>query len=412
MTTADFRQYLMPADSPRIGMARNVDPQTYAARMLATPGATALRAEWQQRLDEPLRGITADGIVQEGLFPLLDEGFEVKAAMDAAFALLETLTEAQRSHVHYPIDAKQWRAWYNPEIPFNDFGVRLEDTSEASKDAFMQMLRACTSDKGFSKVQQLMIANLFLGELYDVTNIMNEWSFHLLMFGTPSTTEPWGWSIYGHHVGFCCFILGRQMVISPTFMGVEPNIIDRGDGHPFSLFTEEERLGLELMQSLPADMQERATIYKLMEDPAMPPERFNFADQRHLGGAFQDNRIIPLEGVCVSEFDEAQRQKLLQTIETFIEHLPDGRRAARMKLIEHHLDETWWNWIGGCGDDDPFYYRIQSPVVMIEFDHHSGMWLTNEQPAKFHIHTITRIPNGNDYGNALLRQYQSRYTRQ
>ena len=53
----------------------------------------------------------------------------------------------------------------------------------------------------------------------------------------------------------------------------------------------------------------------------------------------------------------------------------------------------------------PFYYRIQSPVVFIEFDHHAGVFLTNAEPAKFHVHTIVRTPNGNDYGVDLLRQH-------
>ena len=48
-------------------------------------------------------------------------------------------------------------------------------------------------------------------------------------------------------------------------------------------------------------------------------------------------------------------------------------------------------------------YRIQSPVTFIEFDHHTGVFLTNDEPAKFHVHTIVRTPNGNDYGLDLLR---------
>jgi hypothetical protein len=44
-------------------------------------------------------------------------------------------------------------------------------------------------------------------------------------------------------------------------------------------------------------------------------------------------------------------------------------------------------------------------VIMVEFDHHSGVWLSNQQPAKCHIHTIVRTPNGNDYGKDLLRQH-------
>ena len=408
MISKDFRDYLLPADSPRILNARGLDPITYSKPILATERAIALNAEWQGRYNEPFKGLTADGTTVEGLFALEDEGFDPTPAFEAMQAMLSALSPGQVRKLSYAVDANEWRGWYNPEIVFNDHGVRLETMPEAARSAFLDLLAACTSEKGFTKVRQLLSANLYLGELYDLKNIMNEWSFHFLMFGTPSTTQPWGWSIYGHHVAFNCFILGRQMVISPTFMGVEPNVIERGTGDSFTLFTEEERLGLKLMQSLSQEHRDRATIYKLMVDPAMPPGRFNFADQRHLGGAFQDNRVIPLEGAKASELSADQRATLLALIETFYEHLPDGPRAALMARVAKHLDETWWSWIGGHGNDDPFYFRIQSPVIMLEFDHHDGMWLTNEEPAKFHIHVISRVPNGNDYGRALLKLYREK----
>jgi hypothetical protein len=51
--------------------------------------------------------------------------------------------------------------------------------------------------------------------------------------------------------------------------------------------------------------------------------------------------------------------------------------------------------------------------VFIEFDHHAGVFLTNAEPAKFHVHTIVRTPNGNDYGIDLLRLHyaQARHHR-
>jgi len=42
----------------------------------------------------------------------------------------------------------------------------------------------------------------------------------------------------------------------------------------------------------------------------------------------------------------------------------------------------------------PFYYKIQHSVILIEFDHHSGVSLSNEEPEKFHVHTIVRTPEG------------------
>ena len=406
MTSTDFRDYVLPDSNDRVGRSRGLDPVTYSAPILATPRAIALKAEWDRLLAAPFVGVTHDGTPESGLYALADEGFDPAPAVAAAEAMLATMTPAERAAVSKPLDAPEWRAWYNPELVFNENGVRLEHLSAATRDLFWDLLAASTSARGFTRIRQLMKANLFLGELYDLRQIMNEWSYHFQIYGTPSDTAPWGWQIYGHHVGFNVLILGRQMVIAPVFMGTEPNEIRLASGESFAMFKAEERQGLALMQSLPADLRARATIYMRMEDPAMPDWRFNFADQRHLGGAFQDNRVVPVEGVCASEFDEGQRAALLALCETFHDHWPDGPRAARMAQIAAHLDRTWFSWIGGHGDDDPFYFHIHSPVAMLEFDHHSGMWLSNDAPAKFHVHVIARLPNGNDYGKALIAAYR------
>ena len=44
-------------------------------------------------------------------------------------------------------------------------------------------------------------------------------------------------------------------------------------------------------------------------------------------------------------------------------------------------------------------------MLIIEFDHHAGVFLGNAEPEKFHVHTLVRTPNGNDYGMALVRQH-------
>lgn len=406
--SADYRDYILSEENDRVGKSRGLDPITYSRPILSTDRAIALKAEWDRLQDEPFVGITTDGTVEAGCFVLEDQGFDVETAVSAAEALLSTLSPAERVRAMKPLDSRNWRGWYNPELVFNTEGIRLETVADASRDAFLELLAACTSARGFQKIRRLMKANLFLGELYDLRQIMSEWTYHFELFGEPSLTSPWGWHIYGHHIGFNVLIIGPQLVIAPTFMGTEPNDIALSSGEHFSLFKEEEAQGLALMQSLSPEQQARAKIFELMEDPAMPAWRFNFADQRHLGGAFQDNRHIPLEGLCASELSAGQRRALLELCETFCCHWPDGPRSARMRQIEAYLDRTWFSWIGGHGDDDPFYYHIHSPVVMLEFDHHSGMWLSNTEPAKFHIHVISRIPNGNDYGKALIALHQAR----
>jgi hypothetical protein len=137
----------------------------------------------------------------------------------------------------------------------------------------------------------------------------------------------------------------------------------------------------------------------------LPEGRRHFADNLHLGGAFQDNRIVPYEGLKGSELSALQRRELMDLVDKYFMSLPDGPRQARLAEVEKHLSDTHFCWIGGFSEESPFYYRVQSPVTFIEFDHHAGVFLTNAEPAKFHVHTIVRTPNGNDYGFDLLRQH-------
>ncbi|KAF5137979.1 hypothetical protein E5D57_001758 [Metarhizium anisopliae] len=120
----------------------------------------------------------------------------------------------------------------------------------------------------------------------------------------------------------------------------------------------------------------------------MPYGRWNHDDQRHLCGAYRDNRIVRYEGVPVSEFTQDQRDLVDKILHQYLLYLPEKARLIRLAHIKSLYHETYFSWIGGFANEDAFYYRLQSAVVIIEFDHHSGVFLTNEEPAKFHIHTL------------------------
>ena len=100
---------------------------------------------------------------------------------------------------------------------------------------------------------------------------------------------------------------------------------------------------------------------------------------------------------------------LRDLIGTYVGWQRDGHAALKMAEIDRHLDDTYLTWIGAVADDGPFYYRVHSPVVLIEFDHHPGIVFDNLEPSPNHIHTVVRTPNGGDYGVDLLRQHHERF---
>lgn len=311
------------------------------------------------------------------------------------------MDDQQRLKTCYHIDSPEWRTWSNPEFLLSDKGIRLDEITPELRASVLKVLETTLSPEGYEKAISAMRVNHFLGELVQSPAVMNEFSYNFVLFGAPSTTRPWGFSFYGHHLCLNVLLYKTQIVVSPWFTGAEPNLIDEGPYKGTRILENEETLGLRLMQSLSPEQQARAQVYKQMEDPAMPHGRWNHDDQRHLCGAYRDNRIVPYEGILVSEMTPSQQDVVLAICGEYLLYLPERARRQRLEQIRGWFRETYFCWIGGFGDEDPFYYRVQSPVVVAEFDHHSGVFLTNGQPAKFHIHTLLRTPNGGDYGVAL-----------
>ena len=131
-----------------------------------------------------------------------------------------------------------------------------------------------------------------------------------------------------------------------------------------------------------------------------------------MAAANQDNLVLDYEGIKGSDLSSQQRLHLLNTIRSFVGALRDPHAEVTMEEIGQHIDDTYFAWVGESRDDSVFYYRIHSPVILIEFDHQGPVGTLHKNPAgvptRDHIHTIVRTPNGNDYGKDLLAQHLAR----
>lgn len=411
MSTPSFRDFLFAPDHPRVADIRGLDAREYAQAATTDSFAGPMIEGWKKLYPRPFVGITSDGQRREGLYPLVPArtGEEAPTAemVAAAEKLLAILAPGQAAKLSYPVDAPEWQSWANPEFMQHDTGLRLDELEPAARDAVLAVVEASLSAEGFRLVRNLMRINGFLGDLVDLPLLMNEFSYNFALYGEPSETGPWGWQIFGHHAAMNCLVAGTQLVISPVFLGAEPDMIDAGPHQGVTVFKERIALARQVMAALPAGQRDEATVFESMVDPAMPEGRIHPGDERHLGGCFQDNRVIPYEGIRVGSMPPAARTVLDAVVEDFIAYLPAGPRAARRREIQEHYNESWFSWIGGWEGQEAFYFRLQSPVVVLELDHHTGVFLSNDQPAPFHMHTVVRTPNGNDYGRELVRQFPS-----
>jgi hypothetical protein len=347
---------------------------------------------------EPFKGVTADGAAQQGLFPIKSTGVTTKPVVDAARAFLASLTAEQKKSTTFGVESDEWRRWTNihrgPRA-----GLAFGDMTDAQRSRAFSLLQAALSAKGLQLTRSIMKLNHALAEITNNFTEYGEGLYNLVVFGEPQATEPWGWQLEGHHLIVNYFVLGDQVVMTPAFWGSEPVIAETGKYKGVSVLQEEQDKGLALMRSLSSDQRRRALL--------PPGKKTANAAQAQ---AYRDNLQLPYAGIRAAELKPAQRDALLDLVALFVSNMDDGHTRVKMDGVRAHLDRTFFAWIGEHEEDSVFYYRVHSPVILIEFDHQTPVAMPGARvPTRQHIHTVVRTPNGNDYGTDLLRQHHKQH---
>ncbi len=347
---------------------------------------------------EPYVGVRGTDGLRADLFPLVATDVTTAPMRQAALGFLGLLSELERIRVHYSFDAPEWRKWLNVDnrIYVRD-GLSLEEMSATQREAALALMASSLSPRGFELSRNIMKTDQTLAEINPDKFGLDEDLYFFTIMGVPSETEPWGWQVDGHHLVINYFVLGDQVVMTPLFLGGEPVVTMSGRHAGNVILQNEQSKGLALLQSLDEEQRETAIIGTEKTGNSM------------VAGAGQDNLVLDPAGIPATMLTEEQRGALLELIGLYVGNMDEGHARVRMADVEQHLDETFFAWVGGSGDDAVFYYRIHSPVILIEFDHQRpvgmGHLLKTNEPTRQHVHVVVRTPNGNDYGKDLLRQH-------
>ena len=353
-------------------------------------------------LAEPFKGLTTNGEVIPDLFPIGQTGVSTEPVRKAALAFLDALDSAQKEKTTFEVDDPEWRSWMNQHFYVRK-GVGFDEMNPVQSKAALGLLRSSLSAKGLKLSQDIMNLNRTLGELNNNDfDQYNELLYWITIMGEPSATEPWGWQIDGYHLIINYFVLGDQVVMTPLFVGSEPVIAEAGKFKGTAILQEEQKHGLAMIQALAPEQQKTATI------------QTNKDGNNNLTEAFKDNVVFDYAGVKASTFTKSQKKRFLGLVELFVENMDDGHARIRMEEVEAHLDETYFAWVGDTGDEAVFYYRVHSPVILIEYDQQSPVGMRRQfpdrKPNRQHVHVVVRTPNGNDYGKDLLRQHHKKHS--
>ena len=363
--------------------------------------AKRLSAEGEKTgLAEPFKGVTANGQTEPGLFKIRSSGVSTEPVRHAAEKFVAALTPEQRAKTTFSVDDDEWRKWMNQSFYIRQ-GVSFEEMNEAQREAGYSLLRAGLSAKGLKLTRDIMKLNQTLGELnHNDFEQFGEFKYHITVMGKPSATDPWGWQLDGHHAIINYFVLGDQVVMTPYFVGSEPVIAPSGKYKGLAILQDEQVYGLAMVKALDEAQRAKAIL------------NFSKTGNNNLTEAWKDNALVDYAGVRATELSRVQKNQLVDLIELFINNMDDGHARVKMEEVRQYLDRTYFAWIGKTEEGAVFYYRIYSPVVLIEFDHqlpanYKPAGIDLKVPNPQHIHVVVRTPNGNDYGKDLLRQHYS-----
>ena len=357
-----------------------------------------MSAEYERKgLAEPFRGITANGTIEPGLFEIRPTGVSTAGVRAAAERFLISLTPQQRERTMFPVDDPEWRKWMNQHFYVRQ-GVSLKEMTAAQREAAFGLLAAALSARGMSLSRNIMRLNETLAELTGDHEFLSEWLYFFTIMGKPSSSEPWGFQLDGHHAIINYFVLGDQVVMTPFFIGSEPVTATSGKYQGLAILQDEQNRGLDMLLAL-SDAQRATAVLN-------PTKTQNY----NLTEAFKDNVVLDYAGARAADFSDAGRKQILDLVDLYVGNMDNGHARVKMDEVKRHLDRTYFAWIGGSNSSSVYYYRIHSPVILIEFDHQRPANLARfakdpHSPSRQHIHCVVRTPNGNDYGKDLLRQH-------
>ena len=351
------------------------------------------RNSGQQALNEPFRGISTNDEIEKALFEIQSTGVSTKPVVDAAQAFLAGISPEQRARASFNVDDIEWRSWDNRHF-YKRKGVGFDEMNAKQRQLAFGLLQASLSAKGLKLSKDIMKLNGTLAELADNFDEYGEWLYWITVMGEPSVSKPWGWQIDGHHLIINYFVLGDQVVMSPVFIGSEPVHAVSGKFKGTIVMQEQQNAGVDFMRSLSEEKQAVATLTKIKNQ------------NNAVAQAYKDNINLDYAGLRADRLSASEKEKLLGVIETFVGTMSEGHAQIKMEQVKKHLNRTYFAWVGGTDPDSVFYYRIHSPVLLIEFDHERRVApFRSSEPSRDHIHAVLRTPNGNDYGKDLLRQH-------
>lgn len=310
----------------------------------------------------------------------------------AAHAFLATLDSSQKSRVLFDwSNTAQKQRWSNfPTGGFTRAGLMWGNLSETQRNAWFAVMQATLSTEGYNRVVAEWSADDTQAVLEDPNpsdgrphaSFGTDY-YWIALIGTPSETSPWQWQWGGHHVTVNATIVGPNLSLTPSFIGVQPATYTDASGRTVRPLGDIEDEAFALIGSLDATQAKAAIRGSTPIDLVLGPG--------------QDGKTIQPEGLPASQMNANQQAAFLKLIGHYTGLANDEDAAARMAEITAALNQTYVAWHGPTTKGSAAYFRITGPTIVIEYSPRQQ----GGDPA-YHIHGIYRDPT-NDYGTKYAK---------
>lgn len=304
----------------------------------------------------------------------------------SADAFLSSLDSKFLSRAQFSLDDNERFNWHF--VPRDRKGISLHDLSAAQRNLAFALLKSSLSVQGYQKATGIIALEEVLRQVEGRganDGYRDPKKYYFSIFGKPSSTEPWGWRLEGHHISIN-FSADKGLIVSstPTFWGSNPATVNSGDKKGTRVLKLESDLAFALLNSLSTD---QLKVARFSEDAL--PEIISY----------NSRKAAPLQptGIGFKELNKDQQQILLQLLNVYVNNYELGFSKKLMdKIKKAGLENLTFGWAGSTSPGAGHYYRIQGPMLLIEFD--------NTQNNGNHIHTAVRDLT-NDFAEDILREH-------
>jgi hypothetical protein len=307
---------------------------------------------------------------------------------------LNSLSEQQRTKTIYNLNDEERFNWHF--FPKSDRkGISLNELNDDQKNKALALLKSCLSPTGYAKTMEIVQLENVLRVLENRSDneYRNSGKYYIIIFGAPHPQNSWGWRFEGHHISFSFSAMNNTLVSgTPGFLGANPAIVPSGPQKGKQVLKEETDDAFALLHSLTSRQLQSA-----VSKSAAPDDIITFVSRK---AAIETN-----EGIDYAAMTPAQQALFMKLIHTYIHRYTKLFADDMIRdLTTAGLNNLRFVWAGAQqSEGKPYYYRIQGPTIIIEFD--------NSQGNANHIHSVVRDLKNDFGGDELLKHYQKEHQR-